>query len=153
MADEPLSGLDAPVAGAILELIRDMQRRRGLGMVFVTHDLATVASLADRVAVIYGGQIVEEGPRDAIFYQPRHPYTDGLLGSIPWPGAGRLRPIEGSPPRIVDVARDRCAFAERCPYRAAVCLEEQPPLAPAGDSQVACVRADELELPGVGGAR
>ncbi len=150
MADEPLSGLDAPVARAILELIRDMQRKRGLGMVFVTHDLATVASIADRVAVIYGGQIVEQGPRDAIFYSPQHPYTDGLLGSIPWPGAGRLRPIEGSPPRIVEVARDRCSFADRCPYREHSCLLGQPALEPLGFSQVACVRAAHLELRGVG---
>ncbi|HSF86800.1 MAG TPA: ABC transporter ATP-binding protein [Acidimicrobiia bacterium] len=153
MADEPLSGLDAPVASAILELIKDMQRKRGLGMVFVTHDLATVASIADRVAVIYGGQIVEEGPLDSIYYSPQHPYTDGLLGSIPWPGATRLRPIDGSPPRIVEVARHRCSFADRCRYQETACLDGQPPLAPIAYSHVACVRAAQLDLPGVGDKR
>ena len=149
MADEPLSGLDAAVARSILDLIRDMQRTRGLGMVFVTHDLATVASIADRVAIVYGGEIVEEGPVDSIFYAPRHPYTDGLLGSIPWPGAHRLRPIDGMPPRIVEVDRTRCSFAERCPHRMAVCLDGQPPLTAVGASRVACVRASEIELLGV----
>ncbi len=149
VADEPLSGLDPPVAGAILDLIRHMQRARGLGMVFVTHDLATVAAIADRVAVIYGGQIVEEGPVDAIFHSPQHPLTDGLLGSIPWPGVERLRPIAGSPPRLVDVDRTRCSFAERCPHAEPACLQGQPPLRQVGESQSACLRAPELELRGI----
>lgn len=151
IADEPLSGLDASVARAILDLVRDMQATRGLGLIFVTHDLAVVASLADRVAVMYGGQIVEEGAVRDIFHTPTHPYTEGLLGSIPWPNVDRLRPISGQPPRIVDVDRSRCAFADRCSYRAAACLEEQPPLTSKGASQSACVRATELDLRGVGG--
>ncbi len=150
IADEPVTGLDAPVARAILDLIRDMQRERGLAMVFITHDLSTVAAIADRVAVVYGGQIIEEGPVDAIYHAPTHPYTDGLLGSIPWPNGSRLRPIEGTPPRLVDVVRTRCSFAERCPHRAPACLEEQPPLVAVGDSWSACLRARELDLPGVG---
>lgn len=151
IADEPVSGLDPPVARAILDLIKDMQTRRGMAMVFVTHDLATVASIADRVAVVYGGSIVEEGPVGEIFHNPTHPYTEGLLGSIPWPGSGRLRPIEGSPPRIVDVMRDRCSFIDRCPYRAKVCLAGQPPLVPVASSRSACVRTGDLDLEGVGG--
>ncbi len=150
IADEPVSGLDAPVARAILDLIRDMQVKRGLAMVFVTHDLATVASVADRVAVVYGGQIVEEGSVDDLFYAPQHPYTEGLLGSIPWPGATRLRPIDGSPPRIVDVVRGRCSFVERCHYAERRCLGGQPPLVTVGTAKAACFRVGDITLEGVG---
>jgi oligopeptide/dipeptide ABC transporter ATP-binding protein len=150
IADEPLSGLDVAVARAILELIRDMLAKREMAMVFVTHDLATVASIAQRVAVVYGGQIVEEGPVDDIFYSPTHPYTEGLLGSIPRPDGGRLRPIAGTPPRIVEVRRDRCSFVDRCRHAQAVCLDGQPPLVPVDGSRSACVRATEITLEGVG---
>lgn len=151
IADEPLSGLDAPVAAAILELLREMRAKRGLGMVMATHDMATVAAIADRVAVMYGGQIVEEGPADAVFHAPTHPYTEGLLGSIPWAGLERLRPIVGSPPPLVAVPRDRCSFAERCPYRRPPCLAGPPDLVPTGPSASRCVRTGELSLHGVGG--
>lgn len=152
IADEPLSGLDAPVAAAILELLRDMRAKRGLGMVMATHDLATVAAIADRVAVMYGGQIVEEGPVHAVFHAPTHPYTEGLLGSIPWAGLDRLRPIQGSPPPLVAVARDRCSFADRCPYRREPCLDGPPALEAAGVTSSRCVRTAELSLRGVGGS-
>ena len=151
IADEPLSGLDAPVAGAILDLLRDMRTRRRLAMVIATHDIATVASIADRVAVMYGGQIVEEGSVNDIFHSPSHPYTEGLLGSIPWAGLDRLSPIDGSPPRIVDVPRDRCSFAERCPYQRTECLAGPPELVAAATSRTRCVRSGELTLRGVRG--
>lgn len=150
IADEPLSGLDASVASAILDLIDDMRHKRGLGMIIVTHDLATVAAVADRVAVVYGGRIVEEGRVDDIFHRPVHPYTEGLLGSIPVLGGGRLRPIEGSPPKLVEVRHDRCAFAPRCPYAEPRCLDGAPPLAKVHQSRSACIRANELLLRGVG---
>lgn len=151
VADEPLSGLDVSVAGAIIDLLRDLRTKRGLAMVMATHDIASIASIADRVAVVYGGQIVEHGPVDDVFHAPTHPYTEGLLGSIPGVGRERLRPIAGSPPRLVAVARDRCGFAERCPYRQPVCLAGSPQLGAAARSWSRCVRTAELQLRGVPG--
>lgn len=150
VADEPFSGLDPPVAQGISELIRDMLRRRGMAMVMVNHNLAQVASLADRVAVMYGGRIVEEAPVATIYEAPRHPYTEGLLGSIPWPGVDRLRPIGGELPRLLDMTAAQCAFAERCRYAEPRCRANVPPLRAMGGGRLsACVRAHELELRGV----
>jgi peptide/nickel transport system ATP-binding protein len=149
VADEPLSGLDVSVAAAILDLIRDLQRKRNMAMILVTHDLATVASIADRVAIMYAGRIVETGPSHDVFHNPRHPYTDGLLSSIPMPGVDRLRPIEGDAPRLIDVPPDTCAFAPRCPYAVDACRASLPELEPAGSGAVACFRHDELTLRGL----
>lgn len=149
IADEPLTGLDAPVAAAILDLIRDMQRKRGMGMILVTHDLATVAGIADRVAVVYGGRIIEEGPVREVFHAPKHPYTSGLLGSIPGTGK-RLRPIEGEAPRLTDVPPGRCTFVNRCQFATGQCFASEPSLETIGPSQVACHHASLLDLPGVG---
>ena len=149
VADEPLSGLDAPVAAAVLKILGDLKEKRGMAMILITHDLATVASTADRVMVMYGGQVVEEGPVNEIFYRPQHPYTEGLLGSVPSLSRKRLVAIKGTPPRIQDVAADRCAFAERCPYVAPQCIEDRPTIAVSGLSTVACFRAVELDLAGV----
>lgn len=151
IADEPLSGPDAPVAAAVLAILRDLKEKRGMAMILITHDLATVASTADRVIVMYGGQIVEEGPVDEIFYRPKHPYTEGLLGSVPSLARKRLVAIKGTPPRIQDVAPDRCAFAERCPYVEPRCVERRPEPSPLDASRVACFRAAELSLLGVRG--
>ncbi|MFQ5554840.1 MAG: ABC transporter ATP-binding protein [Acidimicrobiia bacterium] len=150
IADEPLTGLDAPVAAAICELMRDMQRKRNMAMILVTHDLATVASMADRVAVMYGGRIIEEGPIDEIFRRPRHPYTDGLLGSLPSRGVDRLRPIAGSPPKITRIPDDSCAFAPRCPHVTAACTSALPGLERIGTAVAACVHKAQLDLPGIG---
>lgn len=149
VADEPLSGLDVSVAAAILDLIRDLQRKRNMAMILVTHDLAMVASIADRVAIMYAGRIVEIGPSDEVFHHPQHPYTDGLLSSIPMPGVDRLLPIEGDPPRLIDVSPDQCSFAPRCPYAVAACGENLPELEPTGSGAVACFRHTELNLRGL----
>lgn len=149
VADEPLTGLDAGVAAAILSLIRDMQRKRDMAMIFITHDLAQVAALADRVAVMYGGQIVEVGSVDDVFHSPQHPYTEGLLGALPRPGFDRLQPIEGDVPKITDVPIDRCALIPRCPYAAAPCSLGVPTLSATETGAVACVRTTELQLRGV----
>jgi len=149
IADEPLSGLDAPVAAAIMDLIKDLQRQRNMALVVVTHDLAAVARLADRVAVMYGGRIIEEGPIGDVFHHPRHPYTSGLLRSIPAFSRGRLDPIPGEAPRLVDIMQGRCAFADRCPHVVEKCHTLEPSLEQGGPSLVACHRAAELELPGV----
>lgn len=151
IADEPLSGLDTSVAASILELMRDLQRKRGMGMVIITHDLSTVAKIADRVAVMYGGQVVERGDAAAFFRRPLHPYTEGLLGSIPWPGVDRLRPIEGDPIPITEVPGNQCAFAPRCPYAVEACWSRMPTVEKLDGREVACIRASELDLRGVGG--
>jgi dipeptide transport system ATP-binding protein len=149
IADEPTSGLDVQVAAAILELLRDMQRKRRMAMVLITHNLATIASMADRVLVMYGGRVVEEGPVLEIFERPRHPYTAGLLASIPGTGR-RLTPIPGSPPIITTIRDGSCSFAPRCEYVQPLCLEATPPLAPTETGAVACVRAGQLDLRGIG---
>jgi len=149
IADEPLSGLDVTVARAVLELIDDLRTKRGMGMLLVTHDLAVVAAVADRVLVVYGGAIVEDGPVGDLFRRPRHPYTAGLLGSVPGFSRDRLRPIEGEPPDLWDLPPG-CAFAPRCPHAVDRCRTEKPMLRTLGSSLVACHRAEELELPGVG---
>ncbi len=149
IADEPLSGLDATVARAVLSIIEDLRRQRGMGMLLVTHDLGVVAGTADRVAVVYGGRIVEEGPVDDVFHRPRHPYTAGLLASLPAMGR-RLDPIPGDAPDIAFVP-DWCAFADRCRYVVSACQDRVPDLSRLGDTMVRCVRAGELELRGVGG--
>lgn len=150
VADEPLTGLDAGVAAAVLNLVRDMQAKRGMAMIVVTHDLAQVAALADRVAVMYGGRIVETGPTTDVFHQPRHPYTEGLLQSIPRPGLRRLQPIEGDVPKITDVPAGECALIPRCRYAEPVCATGVPVTGWDEGRSVACFRADSLALRGVG---
>jgi oligopeptide/dipeptide ABC transporter ATP-binding protein len=151
VADEPLSGLDTSVAAAILDLIADLREKRKMAMVIVTHDLATVANVADRVAVMYGGQIIEEGDAASLFNKPLHPYTEGLLGSIPWPGVDRLRPVEGEPIPIIDVPGGQCAFAPRCAHALDECVSRRPLLEPVEGRSVACIRAAALDLRGVRG--
>ena len=149
VADEPLTGLDAGVAAAILKLIRDMQAKRKMAMIFITHDLAQVASLADRVAIMYGGRIVEIGPVDEVFHRPQHPYTEGLLGALPRPGVDRLTPIAGDVPKLTAVPLGECALVPRCEYAATACSEAPPRLVDQGSASVACFRSTELELRGV----
>jgi peptide/nickel transport system ATP-binding protein len=148
IADEPLSGLDVTVARAVLDLIDDMRSKRGMGMLLVTHDLGVVASVADRVAVVYAGSIVENGPTIDLYHRPLHPYTSGLLGSIPAFG-GRLRPIEGEAPELFEV-EPGCRFADRCPFVVDRCRTDKPSPRLIGDTLVACHRAHELDLQGVG---
>ncbi len=149
VADEPFTGLDPPVAQGIAELIRDMQRRRGLGMIMVNHDLAQVASLSDRVAVVYGGRIIEDAPVGELYRRPRHPYTEGLLGSVPWRGVDRLRSIAGETPRLADVSQHACSFADRCEYATEECRSKVPKIRRTDGRAVACVRAEVLDLQGV----
>jgi oligopeptide/dipeptide ABC transporter ATP-binding protein len=149
IADEPLNGLDPSVGAAIMDLIRDMQRRRGMAMVLVTHDLAAVASMADTVAVLYGGEIVEEAAANELYHHPKHPYTSGLLGSIPGVTPGRLRPIAGEAPRLVDIDHARCVFAARCEHATDVCRTEPPRRRLVGGSGVRCHHAHELDLRGI----
>jgi oligopeptide/dipeptide ABC transporter ATP-binding protein len=151
IADEPLNGLDVSVAAAIMDLITDMRRRRGMAMIIVSHDLAAVARVADRIAVVYGGVIIEDAAAADLFHEPKHPYTSGLLGSIPGVSQGRLRSIRGEVPRLVDIDRGSCVFADRCDFVIDRCTTEPPLPRMVGASSVACHRANELDLPGING--
>ncbi len=149
IADEPLNGLDPPVAAQIMELMIEMRRKRRMAMVFVSHDLATVARVADRVAVVYGGEIIEQAPVSDIFHHPKHPYTAGLLGSLPGVTRGRLRHIPGEAPMLNDIDRNGCSFAPRCEYATALCRSMVPEPSVVATAEVRCHHASELDLTGV----
>ncbi|MFD8379640.1 ABC transporter ATP-binding protein [Streptomyces sp. NPDC059679] len=118
IADEPTTALDVTVQAQILDLIRDLQKEFGSAVIIITHDLGVVAELADDLLVMYGGRCVERGPAEKVFYEPQHPYTWGLLGSMPRidrDQTERLIPVKGSPPSLINVPSG-CAFHPRCPY-------------------------------------
>ena len=128
IADEPTTALDVTIQAQILELLRDLQERIGTSVILITHDLGVVAQTAHRVAVMYGGRVIETGTVRDIFYNPQMPYTWGLLSSIPLPTADRsqdLIPIPGSPPDMSDPPKG-CPFTPRCPYAMQICAEEMP---------------------------
>ncbi len=128
IADEPTTALDVTIQAQILELLRDLQARIGTSVILITHDLGVVAQAAHRVAVMYGGKVVETGTAREVFYNPQMPYTWGLLSSIPLPTADRsqeLIPIPGSPPDMLDPPKG-CPFTPRCPYAMRICAEEMP---------------------------
>jgi oligopeptide/dipeptide ABC transporter ATP-binding protein len=131
IADEPTTALDVTIQAQVLDLLGALRRSRGTAIVLITHDLGIVADLADRVAVMYAGRVVEHGARDGVFYDPQHPYTWGVLGSAPRidrPRAARLTPIAGAPPAL-DALPPGCAFRPRCPVAVDRC-DERPPLEP-----------------------
>jgi oligopeptide/dipeptide ABC transporter ATP-binding protein len=137
IADEPTTALDVTVQAQILELLTEMKRQLHLSLLLITHDLGVVAETADRVAIMYAGRIVEEGPVRPICHQPAHPYTRGLLASIPGGAPGeRLRAIEGTVPPL-DQLPPGCAFAPRCPDRFAMCDLAMPPAYDVGPAQQA----------------
>ncbi|MGE0461524.1 MAG: ABC transporter ATP-binding protein [Vicinamibacterales bacterium] len=126
IADEPTTALDVTVQAQILELLRDMKREFGISLLLITHDLGVVAETADRVAIMYAGRIVEQGPVRDIFKEPAHPYTRGLLASIPGGAAGsRLHAIEGTVPNLASLPPG-CSFAPRCGERMPVCTSAFP---------------------------
>jgi oligopeptide transport system ATP-binding protein len=128
IADEPTTALDVTIQAQILELLRELQERLGMSIILITHDLGVVASTAHRIAVMYGGKIIETGTVREIFYNPQMPYTWGLLASIPVPTADRsqdLIPIPGTPPDATDPPKG-CPFAARCPYAMRICEDEMP---------------------------
>jgi oligopeptide/dipeptide ABC transporter ATP-binding protein len=126
IADEPTTALDVTVQAQVLELLRDMKREFDLSLLLITHDLGVIAETADRVAVMYAGRIVEQGPVRQIFRNPQHPYTRGLLASIPGGAVGsRLKAIEGTVPNLAHLPKG-CAFAPRCTERIDVCSETVP---------------------------
>jgi peptide/nickel transport system ATP-binding protein len=137
IADEPTTALDVTIQAEILDLLREMKSRLGLSLLLITHDLSVVAGTADRVAVMYAGRIVETGPVRAIFRTPAHPYTRGLLQSMPGGRPGeRLRAIEGSVP-MLGALPSGCAFTPRCPDRFDRCPTAPPPDYPVGVDRAA----------------
>ena len=126
IADEPTTALDVTIQAEILDLLREMKKALGLSLLLITHDFGVVAETADRVAVMYAGRIVEEGHVRAIFADPQHPYTRGLLASMPGGSRGRLKAIEGTVPMLGSLPPG-CAFNPRCPDRFAPCTTAPPP--------------------------
>jgi len=142
LADEPTTALDVTIQAQILDLLRRLRDSRGAGIVLITHDLGVVAEIADRVAVMYAGRIVETAPCQALFAAPGHPYTWSLIGAVPHidhPPRRRMPAIPGAPPAMTDPPAG-CRFAPRCPHRFDACTAE-PPLRPAGDGVGAHVAA------------
>jgi peptide/nickel transport system ATP-binding protein len=145
--DEPTTGLDTTTQAAVLDLISDLMRARGTAALYVTHNLGVVARVCDRVAVLYAGELVEDGPTEGVYRQPLHPYTRGLWDSVPRLGenkaAVRLRPIMGSIPSLDELPAG-CIFRPRCPLAIEIC-EQDPPLYPAGDGRTSrCHRWEEI---------
>jgi len=155
IADEPTTALDVTIQAQILDLLREMKSQFNLALLLITHDLGVVAETADRVAVMYAGRIVETGPVRAILQHPQHPYTRGLLASVPGGAPGqRLKAIDGAVP-LLNALPPGCAFNPRCPDRFEPCTTEPPPDYPVGSDQSAkCylhsphARADQRVRPG-----
>jgi peptide/nickel transport system ATP-binding protein len=139
IADEPTTALDVSIQAQIIALLKRLAGERGAAVMLITHDMGVIAETAQRVAVMYAGRIVEVGPVREVIHAPRHPYTVGLMGSIPRIGSQRTRltQIEGAMPRL-NAIPPGCAFHPRCPRRFARCLAERPELLPAGASEAAC---------------
>jgi oligopeptide transport system ATP-binding protein len=144
IADEPTTALDVTVQAQILELLAGLRAEGGMGLLLITHDLGVVAEVADRVAVMYAGRIVEAGPAGDVLVAPRHPYTQGLLASMPGRRPGqRLEPITGAPPSLSRIPPG-CPFHPRCPWVIDRCRTELPPLEGPGGREAACWRAEEV---------
>ncbi|MDP3508113.1 MAG: ABC transporter ATP-binding protein [Candidatus Melainabacteria bacterium] len=127
IADEPTTALDVTVQAQILDLLREIQKDQGTAIVLITHDLGVVAEMCDTVAVMYAGSVVEYASVEELFKSPKHPYTIGLMNSLPKPGSQRLIPIEGQPPSLVNLPNG-CRFANRCSLRVDSCELSIPPL-------------------------
>ncbi|MPV36935.1 ABC transporter ATP-binding protein [Georgenia subflava] len=153
IADEPTTALDVTIQAQILDVLKTAQRETGAAVVMITHDLGVVAGIADRVAVMYAGRVVERGEVDDIYYRTTMPYTIGLLGSLPRPDADEktaLAPVEGNPPSLLNLPTG-CPFAPRCPMAIDICRQVEPPLeATLGEGHVsACHRKEEIEEQGL----
>ena len=139
IADEPTTALDVSIQAQIIALLKRLTREHGTAVLLITHDMGVIAETADRVAVMYAGRIVEIGPVADVIHRPAHPYTVGLMGSIPSIGAdrGRLTQIDGTMPRL-DAVPDGCAFHPRCPRALERCRHERPERRASGTTEAAC---------------
>jgi peptide/nickel transport system ATP-binding protein len=139
IADEPTTALDVSIQAQIIALLKKLCREHGTAVMLVTHDMGVIAETADRVAVMYAGRIAEVGPVAEVIHRPQHPYTVGLMGSIPTfaDGGDRLAQIDGTMPRLTEIPPG-CAFHPRCAHAFDRCARERPELLPAGTSQAAC---------------
>ena len=147
IADEPTTALDVTVQAQILEVIQKVQQTFGTAVVLITHDLGVIARVADSVNVMYAGRNVESGSVQSIFDHPSHPYTRGLLSSLPHEGAERLQPITGFPPNML-APPSGCGFAPRCQFAIDACNAELPTLQPFDDLLTSCIRAADLRIGG-----
>ncbi|MDW8060478.1 MAG: ABC transporter ATP-binding protein [Thermomicrobium sp.] len=151
IADEPTTALDVTIQAQILDLIRTLQREHNTALILITHDLGVVAGMTDRIHVMYAGHIVEAAPTEELFENPKHPYTVGLLNSIPRldaPRKEKLNPIRGLPPDLIDLP-DMCPFVPRCDYARERCSEKNPPLFEINPvHRSACWYWDEVSLAG-----
>lgn len=143
IADEPTTALDATVGDQVLRLIHELQILQGFAMLFISHDVSAVAKTSDEIAVVYAGKIVETGPTHVVMNNPKHPYTQGLLGAIPSAdkARGTLVAISGNVPSNL-AGLVGCSFAERCPKRIAQCADE-PPMVTVDEHSVACWRSEQ----------
>ena len=147
IADEQTTALDVTVQAQILEVIERVQKSFGTAVVLITHDLGVIARVADRVNVMYAGRNVEKGGVNSLFDHPSHPYTRGLLASLPHEGAERLTPITGFPPNML-MPPPGCGFAPRCSYANDDCVKSLPELRVFGDLETACLRAEQIIVNG-----
>ena len=147
IADEPTTALDVTIQAQILELMKALTTEFGVALIIITHNLGVVARYADRVNIMYAGKIIERGTAREIYANPRHPYTIGLLNSVPrldLPRKAKLEPIEGQPPDLINLP-DGCTFRSRCRFAIDKCATETPPLMPLTEGHlVACWRSEEL---------
>jgi oligopeptide/dipeptide ABC transporter ATP-binding protein len=140
ICDEPTTALDVTIQAQILELLKQLKRQRNTALLLITHDLGVIAEMAEEVAVMYAGKIVEQADVVTLFKQPKHPYTQGLLSSIPMlqtDRTTRLNVISGTVPNLLRLPPG-CRFAPRCPFAMAICREREPELMPSEQTQVAC---------------
>lgn len=151
IADEPTTALDVTIQAQILELMKDLKEKINTSIILITHDLGVVADVCERINVMYGGLIAETGSTSDIFYRPRHPYTWGLLRSIPNPKnivKERLKPIDGQPPDLLKPPVG-CPFADRCEYAMKICMQQRPPLFEVGEGHKAACWLNHPDSPKV----
>ena len=149
ICDEPTTALDVTIQAQILQLLKELRAKYHLTIVMITHDLGVVANIADRVAVMYAGQIVERGTSIEVFHHPRHPYTNALLEAVPrldLQNKQQLASIEGTPPDLIAPPKG-CPFCTRCKYCMEICCEQQPPVLNFGDGHEASCWLYQLETP------
>lgn len=142
IADEPTTALDVTIQADLLRLLKELQQALGMGMIFITHDLGLVSRIADRIVVMYAGEVVEAGPASAIFEHPAHPYTRALLGAVPDPSHPRMEPLESIPGTVPSLlSRDKtCHFRGRCPMAQDICNNRISLQTVGADHQARCIR-------------